>query len=174
MQKQITSGTLEQLWLQSTALRTMHHMFNLSGLLAFYCFTSPMAGRTQLGLIASGLTMEPITSLWKYFEGTLKKHHNQRGENGSHSHLRACWQMCKISSFIWALILLLWLDRATESNWALGVTYVRWKVATPPLSSLPVWKCCSSAWKECSLSFPRSLWRQHYGIIRPSPKPIPF
>lgn len=25
-----------------------------------------------------------------------------------------------------------------ESNWALGVTYVKWKVATPPPSSLKV------------------------------------
>lgn len=67
---------------------------------AFLLFYLPNGRKKSAGPIASGPPMtEHIRSLWKYFKKTLKKHHNQEGgrENSSHSHLRLCWQMCKIA-----------------------------------------------------------------------------
>lgn len=96
-----------------------------------------------------------------------------RGENGSH--LWPCWQMCKITSFIWALILPLRLDR--EPRRATGhEEWHMWNGKLPHHHVTPAYQSESAAPApgKNAPSFPRSLWRQRYGIIRPSPKPIPF
>lgn len=131
------------LWQQPTALRTRHHLINLSGLCLSIVFTSPMARRTQPGLTISGLMMEPIPSPWKDFKKTLRKHDKQTRQWQS-------FQMCEITSFIRALVPPpLGLDR--EPRRATGREGLRMrngKLPQPPHSSLAV---CCSAWKECSL-----------------------
>lgn len=66
-------GSSPQLWELCIICLT----FPAFGFLLFYLSNGR---KISASLIASGQMMEPLTSLWKDFERTLKKHHNQRRE----------------------------------------------------------------------------------------------
>jgi len=72
-QKQISSGISETIVAEIQSSENYASSVSPFRPLSFYCFTAPMAGRSQLTLIAPGLAVELITSLWKYSKTTLKK-----------------------------------------------------------------------------------------------------
>lgn len=103
-----------------------------------------MAGSARSGLIISALMMESLTSQWKEFEKT-GENRIITGDNGRH--VRARRQMRIITSFIWTLIspCCNW----TQNNWPYSKRLM-WSGKLPHTHFAVAWKCCSSAWKECS------------------------
>ena len=155
----------------------MHRLLNLFRPLLFYCFTSAMAGRIhQLSALGAddGAHQEPVERLSNPPPSPVPV----RGQSGSHSRLRARWQMCRITSVtrVW----LVWLDRRATGHvegrgweWRTGTGRRPHHLAPVDLSE----SAAPAPGKNSSLFSPSlslSLWRQRRGIIKALTETNPF
>lgn len=121
-----------------------------------------------------GWWWRPIWSPWKYLERPLKtKHFTIRGENPPRA-VRVCVDRCAKQKLYLGFNTTVVTGPSHLEQLGLRSDVREMERCHHPFT--PVYPSVSAAPApgKNAPSFPLSLWRQFWGIIRPSPKPIPF